>query len=594
MTGWWPGDDNTNDITSFADHGTLMNGATYVPGKVASAFSLTGASDYVNVPNAPQLNPGAGDFSIDAWVQTSAASGTFTFLDKRTVTVNAAGASVVNGYSLFVSNGRLGIQLADGGWSNYIATTGPIIADGGWHHVAALVTRGSATGGTLFVDGAVVLTFDPTGRSGSLTNTADLRFGESHLSASTQPVAGHFLNFQGLVDEVEFFNRVLDFQEVRNIYNADSAGKCKPKSMPVPVGPPDGFLSVDLAPLLQWTNPPGTTQYQIQVIPARNDGPGINLIRNVETSYQVQAPILGTGNYVILPGMSYTWRVRTTQATVPVGENDPGWSDWAEPVFKTAPPSSAGIRLVSPAHGSTVESLTPTLRWDDTDIVHFYYEVQVSKDPAFNTDPNTAIASVYSNLIHGGESIPLNSYTIPTDYPLEPGTTYHARVRPRVQGDGTPVEWSRTGVFMTATPTEMLEQANQTFRSEVAAALQEAARQAGVNVSTDTFVAIPFDDGSSVTANAGIAGVENLSLDQLAQGADVLFTFMSVPQGSALPSGFYTVRFVQMSGTMQWRAQFKNVEGRVVLETGADVGSGDPAGKAWESVRIMTDSSGEK
>ncbi|GEM_PF-4709247 len=42
MGGWWPGDDNPNDITSFANTGTLMNGATYAPGMVASAFSLPG------------------------------------------------------------------------------------------------------------------------------------------------------------------------------------------------------------------------------------------------------------------------------------------------------------------------------------------------------------------------------------------------------------------------------------------------------------------------------------------------------------------------------------------------------------------------
>jgi hypothetical protein len=127
------------------------------------------------------------------------------------------------------------------------------------------------------------------------------------------------------------------------------------------------------------------------------------------------------------------------------------------------------------------------------------------------------------------------------------------------------------------TPEQSLEKANQTFRNEVAQALQQIARQTRVQIRTDNFVAIPLDDGSSVVVNAGIAGVENLTLEQLARGADVLFVFLRVPQGSGLPSGFYTVRIFQPGGIQVWKAQFKNLQGQVVLETDAEVGRGDPA-----------------
>jgi hypothetical protein len=123
------------------------------------------------------------------------------------------------------------------------------------------------------------------------------------------------------------------------------------------------------------------------------------------------------------------------------------------------------------------------------------------------------------------------------------------------------------------------ELVNAKFRCSIITEMQEAARQAGVKIRTDNFVAIPLDDGSSVVVNAGIAGVEDLTLEQLAQGADVLFTFLRVPLGSALPSGFYTVRFFQTPGTTQWKAQFRNLEGQVALETDAEVGPGDSAQK---------------
>jgi len=139
------------------------------------------------------------------------------------------------------------------------------------------------------------------------------------------------------------------------------------------------------------------------------------------------------------------------------------------------------------------------------------------------------------------------------------------------------------------TPEQQLEQANQTFRSTVASAMQEAAKLAGVTITTDNFVAILPDDGSSVVVNAGIAGVENLTLEQLAQGADVLFTFLRLPQGSGLPSGFYAVRFFQTPGTTQWKAQFRNLEGQVALETDAEVGPGD---HVWREKPKLTGSVG--
>lgn len=80
--------------------------------------------------------------------------------------------------------------------------------------------------------------------------------------------------------------------------------------------------------VLNWVLPPGTTQYQIQVGPAANDGPGINLIRDAATAYTLEPPVLGTVPYVLLPGMGYTWRVCATDSGASVGENDPNWGAW--------------------------------------------------------------------------------------------------------------------------------------------------------------------------------------------------------------------------------------------------------------------------
>jgi len=151
--------------------------------------------------------------------------------------------------------------------------------------------------------------------------------------------------------------------------------------------------------------------------------------------------------YGLLPGMSYTWRVRTTTVSGTPAEGD--WTAWSARAFRTPVVTSESISLISPIQESTVGTLVPTLRWSNSNAAIFYYEVQVSEGPAFNTDPATAIAMVYWELRHGGITNPTNSYTIPQSFPLKAGTTYYWRVRPRVQGDGVSVEWSPIWIFRT-------------------------------------------------------------------------------------------------------------------------------------------------
>ena len=217
---------------------------------------------------------------------------------------------------------------------------------------------------------------------------------------------------------------------------------------PVLTQPPMGDAS-SMGPLLKWTQPPGTTWFQVQVIPFNEDGPGINLVIGdgalvQAAQYQVLGPNFGSAdpNYVMLPGMTYLWRVRTS--TVLTNPTEADWSAWAVSSFKTPPASSSTITRVAPPFFGEVRTLTPTLTWANSNPAVFYYEVQVSKDYEFG--PN---AFLYSEYVHGGASTPANSYVVPAAFPLEAGEIYYWRVRPRIQGDGDPLPWSRINVFLT-------------------------------------------------------------------------------------------------------------------------------------------------
>ena len=216
---------------------------------------------------------------------------------------------------------------------------------------------------------------------------------------------------------------------------------------PILTQPPMGDAS-SMGPLLQWKQPPRTTWFQVQVIPFNEDGPSINLVIGDSAQvraaqYQVMAPNFGSAdpNYVMLPGMTYLWRVRTAMVLTNPTEAD--WSAWAVSSFKTPPASSSTITPVAPPAFGQVSTLTPTLTWANSNTAVFYYEVQVSRDFAFG--PN---AFLYSEYVHSGASTPPNSYVVPEAFPIEAGEIYYWRVRPRIQGDGDPLPWSATYVFL--------------------------------------------------------------------------------------------------------------------------------------------------
>jgi hypothetical protein len=125
-----------------------------------------------------------------------------------------------------------------------------------------------------------------------------------------------------------------------------------------------------------------------------------------------------------------------------------------------------------------------------------------------------------------------------------------------------------------------MEQANKTFRAEIKTAMQEAAQQAKIELAAaepvDVIAKQPQSTNPDIkVVNYAVQGVDTLTIEQLAKGADVIFTFIQLPKGSELPSGFYVIRISGDPKANKWVAQFKNMDGKVVLEKPAEVGPGD-------------------
>ena len=220
MVAWFPFDETVGPTANNAaagNDGTHYNSPTIEPGKVQNSLCFDGLDAHVDVPNYPAIEIGTNDFSIDAWVKRSPDDNDDIriVVDKR-----ADGAGDYVGYSLYLYQGKLGLQLSTPTQSHQNWVSNAYVAKDQWHHVAVTVDRDDPTGIDFYLDGSPVLPeYDPTSRDGSLANSFPMR-----VSSRSYEESGIFY---GCIDEVEVFNRALEPQEIFDIWWAGECGKCK-------------------------------------------------------------------------------------------------------------------------------------------------------------------------------------------------------------------------------------------------------------------------------------------------------------------------------------------------------------------------------
>jgi len=231
MVAWWPMDETFGSVVHDSvntNHG-LRAGATppsTVAGAVNNALNFDGVSSHVRVPDDPTLNFGAatqadaGDFSIDAWIRMDQFTAQQApIVDKRD--------QQPRGYYFFVLDGHLALIIEDGIGppATFYISNATLLPINQLLHVAVTVDRDDPQGVRFYVDGAPFgLTGDPTQHTGNLTNADALYIGANKFNYF--PGDGQAF-FDGMIDEVEIFDRELSASEVSDLYNAGSDGKCK-------------------------------------------------------------------------------------------------------------------------------------------------------------------------------------------------------------------------------------------------------------------------------------------------------------------------------------------------------------------------------
>jgi hypothetical protein len=222
IVGWWKGESNVMDAVS-GTSGWVTNGASYGPGEVGTGFSFDGVDDRVVVPDNPGLHFGSNqNFSVETWIKAFPTPGNYygiaVIADKAYTPDNLSTV----GWVFYLDYGVLGLNMCQAPLSplnySFWHAPSPDLQDGKFHHVAVTLERTSTTGGKMYVDGNVVLTFNPTSQSGDLSNEVPLRIG-NHGNPSLNAF------FKGIIDEVSIYNRALSSAEIQAIFLAGASGK---------------------------------------------------------------------------------------------------------------------------------------------------------------------------------------------------------------------------------------------------------------------------------------------------------------------------------------------------------------------------------
>ncbi len=202
LVGWWPGNATTDDIIGGND-AVLVNGATFVPGIVGSAFQFGPGGSYAATIANIALT-GNSPRTLCAWVKSAS-----DYSSSCCATPFSFGAPFAGGgFGAFISGGKWWFW----GYQNDILTD--VDTDTDWHHHCVTYDGAEVV---YYLDGAVIAS-----QAKSL-NTASsplvLGDGFDHRQET---------RFEGLVDEVMIWDRALTPEGVLALVQAGTEGACNP------------------------------------------------------------------------------------------------------------------------------------------------------------------------------------------------------------------------------------------------------------------------------------------------------------------------------------------------------------------------------
>jgi hypothetical protein len=197
-----------NDLSGNNLTGTLSN-VTYT----SPAFNFNGTNSTVSTPDNALLEPGAGDWTMEVWVNHTSISGTAKVVLAKT----DGGASSQWGYGIrTVLNPAVGTTYGEvgNGSTSFISNTS-ILNTNTWYQVVTVWTNVAANTFELFING--VSQGSKSHSFASITNTTN----PLYIGSFNNGQFSQWLN--GSVGIVRIYNASLTSSQVQQNFNADKS-----------------------------------------------------------------------------------------------------------------------------------------------------------------------------------------------------------------------------------------------------------------------------------------------------------------------------------------------------------------------------------
>lgn len=218
LVGYWSFDGSdmagvtAYDRSGQGNNGTLINGPTRTFGKIGQALYFDGVNDYVDAGTASSFPfiQNTAIFTISLWVK---------FVDYKTVPQYFMGSTPTCGDKGFYFGenavGQLHFEIEAGACPGGMASDVlGVINNNNWNHI---VVTGNGTNIVFYVNGVSYAGSGTMGAPGSGDSTRSLNIGQINNFGSSL--------FNGTIDDVRIYNRVLSPDEIKRLYNMGNTSR---------------------------------------------------------------------------------------------------------------------------------------------------------------------------------------------------------------------------------------------------------------------------------------------------------------------------------------------------------------------------------
>lgn len=202
----YPFNGNANDESGNGNHGT-PNGATLTTdrfGNPDSAYSFDGSTNYISIPDNPNINVQTGEsFTISYWTKHNAQNNGKYMISKYNGSIG-----VQPSYALGTGSNGDSYSWFEFTAGNGIENRGNIdLNDTNWHNITTVFKSGESV--SIYVDGVLDIQH-PATHSGSISNLTDLTIGCGANIAQF---------YNGKIDDIKIYKNALTEDEIKNETN---------------------------------------------------------------------------------------------------------------------------------------------------------------------------------------------------------------------------------------------------------------------------------------------------------------------------------------------------------------------------------------